>query len=63
MLSKENVSQHLSNTSLVIDTTDNWKSMVILNEYCVKNSIPLLSCAVIGYDGQVILFKNNSHIT
>ena len=32
--------------------------MVLINEYCVKNSIPLLSCSVIGYDGQIILFKN-----
>ena len=58
-ISKVNISQYLSKASLVIDTTDNWKSMVLINEYCVKNSIPLLSCSVIGYDGQVILFKNN----
>ena len=58
MLSEENVFQHLSNVSLVIDTTDNWKSMVLINKHCVKQSIPLLSCSVIGYDGQLILFKN-----
>jgi len=58
MISKKNISQYISNASLVIDTTDNWNSMVIINEYCVKNSIPLLSCSVIGYDGQIILFKN-----
>ena len=58
MLSKKNISQYISNASLVIDTTDNWNSMVIINEYCVKNSIPLLSCSIIGYDGQIILFKN-----
>ena len=58
MLSEKNIFQHLSNASLVIDTTDNWRSMVLINEYCVKNSIPLLSCSVIGYDGQIILFKN-----
>ena len=32
--------------------------MALINNYCVKNSIPLLSSSVIGYDGQVILFKN-----
>ena len=57
-LSEKNISQYLSNASLVIDTTDNWRSMVLINKYCVKNSIPLLSCSVIGYDGQVVLFKN-----
>ena len=63
MLSKENISKHLSNASLVIDTTDNWQTMLLINEYCVKNSIPLLSCSVIGYDGQVILFKNKKNTT
>ena len=58
MLSEENIFKHLLGVSLVIDATDNWKSMVLINEYCVKNSIPLLSCSVIGYDGQIILFKN-----
>ncbi len=59
-LSKDNIFQHLSHSSLVIDTTDNWESMTLINNYCVKNSIPLLSSSVIGYDGQVILFKNNN---
>ena len=58
IISEKNISQYLSNASLVIDTTDNWQSMILVNKYCVKNSIPLLSCSVIGYDGQVILFKN-----
>ena len=58
MIYKKNISKNLSNASLIIDTTDNWKSMVLINEFCVKNFIPLLSCSVIGYDGQVILFNN-----
>ena len=57
-ITKDNISQHLLNPSLIIDTTDNWESMALINNYCVKNSIPLLSSSVIGYDGQVILFKN-----
>ena len=63
-ISKKNISQHLSNSSLVVDTTDNWESMTLVNNYCVKNSIPLLSASVVGYDGQVILFKNikNHHL-
>ena len=57
-LELKNINKFLKNSSLIIDATDNWKSMILTNEYCVKNSIPLLSCSVIGYDGQVILFKN-----
>ena len=38
--------------------------MVLINNYCVKNSIPLISSSVIGYEGQAILFKNkkNKHL-
>ena len=57
-ITKDNISQYLLNPSLIIDTTDNWESMTLINDYCVKNSIPLLSSSVIGYDGQVILFQN-----
>ena len=32
--------------------------MNIINEFCVNQSIPLISTSVIGFDGQVILFKN-----
>ena len=33
--------------------------MNIINKFCVKQSIPLVSASVIGFDGQVILFKNS----
>ena len=38
--------------------------MSIINKFCVKNSIPLISASVIGFDGQVIFFKNHkfSHL-
>jgi len=58
-ISEKNIFEHLIKASLVIDTTDNWKSMMLINKYCVKKFIPLISCSVIGYDGQIIFFKNN----
>ena len=58
-ISEKNISKYLYKASLVIDTTDNWNSMVLINEYCVKNYIPLLSCSAINYDGQIILFENS----
>tara|TARA_Y100000590_G_scaffold146574_1_gene168421 strand:- start:3967 stop:4710 length:744 start_codon:yes stop_codon:yes gene_type:complete len=58
-ISEKNISKYLSKASLVIDTTDNWNSMVLINEYCVKKYIPLLSCSAINYDGQIILFENS----
>jgi len=63
-LNKNNLEEYLLKPSLIIDTTDNWSSMVLINNYCVKNSIPLISSSVIGYEGQAILFKNkkNKHL-
>ena len=57
-LKKNNLKKNLLKPSIIIDTTDNWSSMILINKFCVKNSIPLISTSVIGYDGQVILFKN-----
>mgnify|MGYP001255826899 CR=1 FL=1 len=59
LLTKKNIAKYFSKSSLIIDTTDNWSSMSMINQYCTKNNIPLLSCSVIGYDGQVVLFKND----
>lgn len=63
-LTEDNLHNSLMKSSLVIDTTDNWSSMLLINEYCVQNFIPLISSSVVGYDGQVILFKNkkNHHL-
>ena len=57
-INETNIKKFLLKPSIVIDTTDNWYSMNIINKYCVKQSIPLISASVIGFDGQVILFKN-----
>ena len=58
-VTNKNITKLLSNSSLIIDTTDNWKSMFLINKFCVKNFIPLLSCSILGLDGQAILFKNS----
>ena len=63
-IDEKNIRTYLKNSSIIVDATDNWKSMNIINKYCVNQSIPLVSTSVIGFDGQVILFKNskNSHL-
>jgi len=55
---------NLSNSSIIIDTSDNWKTMKLVNEYCVKLSIPLVSSSVVGFDIEVALFENkkNHHL-
>jgi len=57
-LNSKNLDNYLNKSSIIIDATDNWKSMLLTNKYCVKKSKPLISCSVLGFDGQVILFKN-----
>ena len=53
----------LKNSSMIVDTSDNWLTMRLINKYSVKNNIPLLSASAVGFDIQVILFKNkiNKH--
>tara|TARA_Y100001970_G_scaffold50486_2_gene63887 strand:+ start:700 stop:1446 length:747 start_codon:yes stop_codon:yes gene_type:complete len=50
--------QLLLNSSIVIDTCDNWETMKLINEYCVNNYIPLISASVVGFDVQVAFFEN-----
>ena len=59
-LSKKNIKKFIHKPSIVIDTSDNWSTMKLMNEFCVKNFIPLVSSSIIGYDGQVVLFKNET---
>ena len=49
----------LKESSIVIDATDNWETMKLVNNYCQSNSIPLLSSSVVGFDIQIALFANN----
>ena len=57
-LELKNMNKFLKNSSLIIDATDNWKSMILINKYCVNKSIPLVSSSVVGFDSQVTLFNN-----
>ena len=60
-INKKNCSKILNKTDIVIDGTDNWDSMLAINEKCVQKNIPLLSASVLGYDGNLTLFENNKN--
>ena len=51
----------LKNSSIIIDTSDNWITMKLINDYAIKNNIPLLSASAVGFDIQIILFENNKN--
>ena len=61
-INANNCKKFLRKKSLIIDGTDNWDSMLAINDHCVINNIPLLSASVIGYDGNFVLFKNKKNI-
>lgn len=44
---------------VVIDATDNFESRYVLNEACVKNSIPLVSGSVEEWSGQISVFDHH----
>ena len=62
-ITKKNLSL-LNNSSIIIDASDNWMTMRLVNEYSSTQNIPLLSSSVVGFDAQLILFLNikNKHL-
>ena len=55
----------LSDCSIIVDATDDWKTSKLLNEYCVNNCINFLYSSALKHDVQIILFKNvenNKHV-
>lgn len=42
---------------LVLDGCDNFATRYLVNQYCIKNNIPLLSAAAIGLEGQLMFLK------
>ena len=58
-LYEENINL-LSNSSLVIDTTDNWHTSKLLNEYCVKNSVSFIFASAVSHDIQIAFFPNKN---
>jgi len=54
----------LKDSSIIIDASDNWETMRLINKYASKKNLPLLSISVVGFDIQIILFENvsNNHL-
>ncbi|MDC1296666.1 HesA/MoeB/ThiF family protein [Alphaproteobacteria bacterium] len=54
----------LEDSSIIIDASDNWKTMKLINSYASKNNIPLLSASAVGFSIQIALFENkkNQHL-
>jgi adenylyltransferase/sulfurtransferase len=56
-LSDDNLSRLIDQADVVLDGTDNFKSRFAINKACVENKKPLVSAAVIRFEGQLCVFK------
>ena len=56
-LNEENLSELVNKADVVLDGTDNFKARFSINKACVNNKVPLVSAAVIRFEGQLSVFK------
>ncbi len=56
-LSEGNIDRIMQDIDIVIDASDNFDTRYLLNNFCLKHNKPLISGAVVHYDGQVSVFK------
>ena len=55
-IDEKNIENIAKNYDFICDGTDNFKSRLLINDYCVKNKKVLISSAISKYDGQVFNF-------
>ena len=56
-LNENNLADWLKQVDVVLDGTDNFETRFKINELCVQERIPLVSAAVIRFEGQISVFK------
>ncbi|MCL2417853.1 MAG: molybdopterin-synthase adenylyltransferase MoeB [Conexibacteraceae bacterium] len=56
-LGPENIMDILPNYDIVVDGLDNFPSRYLLNDASVRLRIPVVSAAILGFDGQLSVFK------
>ena len=55
-ISKENIHNIAKNYDYICDGTDNFKSRLLINDYCIKYKKVLISSAISKFDGQIFNF-------
>ena len=55
-INEKNIHNIAKNYDFICDGTDNFKSRLLINDYCIKNKKVLISSAINKYDGQVFNF-------
>ena len=57
-ISKKNIDNYLSAYKIILDSTDNFQSRYIINEYCFKKKKILVSAALQNFDLQASVFSS-----
>ena len=55
-INKENIHNIAKSYSFICDGTDNFKSRLLINDYCIKYKKVLISAAISKYDGHIFNF-------
>ena len=55
-INKENIHNIAKNYDFICDGTDNFKSRLLINDYCIKYKKVLISSAISKYDGHIFNF-------
>ena len=58
-LTGKNFEELFLNYDLIIDGSDNYETRFLINDYCHKLKKPLVTAAILGFEGQVIAFKSH----
>ena len=56
-LNEDNINEWVKRCDVVLDGTDNFDTRFKINQTCVAQHIPLVSAAVIRFEGQLSVFK------
>ena len=59
LIHTDNLNELIKGVDIVLDGTDNFESRFEINKVCVENKKPLISAAVVRFEGQVSVFKGH----
>lgn len=57
-LTEKNIEHIFKQYDLIIDGSDNYETRFLINDHCHKLKKPLVTAAILGFDGQVMAFKS-----
>jgi adenylyltransferase/sulfurtransferase len=59
-INESNAEEILSQSDIIIDGSDNFKTRYLVNDACVKLGKPLVYGSILGFSGQVAIFNYNA---